>query len=380
MILRRLGCAAALAMVGIGVAATPAVAAAPAADLNVATVTVPSEVAPGYAYNFRFIGGRVGSAGAGMDNKSVRMVLTVPAGTVYAGPGKATDADAGPCTQQGNKITCAVTKGGVYYNGYYPFAMNLRMPAAAPVGEKLSFSMAISANIAETNPANDSETFSVDSVPAVDLGITATEPVIEGTVATYKLVVRNHGTTPVRKFVLGETLAGYNMWYGQYAGDGAKCQSKIGGNECVVEHELAPGGDYELTRTVDVVKNSDLRGEQTISPYVYDVPTTYAWDRWVPTVVDAANNKAPFTIDFTEWRPAPASPSPSVTPSATASPTTPGGTAAPAPGDGGEGGGGEGGGLPITGAPTLVVASAGVALLVVGAGVLLLTRRRRTVG
>lgn len=212
--------------------------------------------------------------------------------------------------------------------------------------------------------------------------------------------IRNNGTKPVDGVVArftGET-AGLRI-----AGRYTNCVYRTNGDEswCRFDQELAPGTTYRVGAPVirtlaepdgdddrysylhlwftaddideagavvfeDGVMTPGTQGELKLEPAPATVAKRHTTDS------NGANNLAfgYVTIEKASASPSPApTVTPTATPTATATPATPGAR----PGTGGTGGGG----LAITGANTAAVVGIGALFLVLGAGALMLGRRRR---
>lgn len=332
-----------LALAGL---ATPAHA---AADLSVLISPQTTEVSPGQVQDI----GILVNANADVNPASVRAVVTLPEGVRWVSPGAPCGGDicpAGPCEAEGATVTCTVTNPAAIEERAYNFSIKVRFDA--PAGATLTIPVTATSEGEDATPANNTSQTEITVIRGTDIGLKVEKvsgPAGPRNVVKYTYVIHNYGpaTLPAVEFSeLTEPLA--------FGTDGftpttVSCISETSpAIQCAASKRLAPGQDFRATRTVSVPAGSKLWGQKVkVTAGVSDLPAGGA---------NSANNAVTFELDFTRG---PGSGSPSPT-----------GTAD----------GGSGGGLPTTGAPTLAIAATGVALLIAGAGALLLTRRRVRAG
>ncbi|WP_250037683.1 hypothetical protein [Paractinoplanes maris] len=372
MILRRLAGVLGLSLVLAGAAVTPAHAAEPVHS-GLGEIIAPAEFTQGYVWKIVLRAGAVtdGANSQPVDPSRLTVTLTIPAGVTYA-PGDGPSG--GSCEQTAGLLTCRPagpdSTDGI---GGYPFPVELTIGKDTPLGTKLPFRLHLDVEDGQDLwLPNNTRVWESTVAGSADMGVAVKDLVVADNAVTYTAVLHNYGPQTTTKFTYHEIFTVTN-WHGTGVGPGATCRFTAGKNQCTVRRALAPGQETEVKRTVPIPANSKWRGTKVaVDVEVYDSPSNFARG-WILNPVNPDNDKTSYVADLTGLTPAP---SPSPSPSATASPTPaqPGGTAAPAPGDGDGGGGG---GLPITGSAVGPVGLAGLALLVAGAGALLVARRRR---
>jgi len=369
VILRRIASVLGFAVVLTGVAATPAHA--EPVHSGVGAIIAPAEFPQGYLWKLTLRAGASTTGGDTLpiDPSRMTVTFTVPAGVTYA-PGEGDSS--GPCELADGVLTCTSTEqppaGSTYTELAFP--IELRVGQDTPIGTKLPFTLKLDVEGGQEDWPNDN-TRSWESTVAgsADMGIAVKDLAVAEEAVTYTVVLHNYGPQTTTKFTYHETFPVTN-WHGTGVGPGASCRFTAGKNQCTVRQALAPGQETEIKRTVPIAANSKWRGTKVpVELYVFDSPSNFAGSEWFVNTLNPDNDKTSYVADLTGLAP-PASPSPTPSPS----PTSTGGTAAPAPDDDNGGGGG----LPITGAATMPLLLGGVLLLVVGAGAVLLGRRRRS--
>jgi hypothetical protein len=359
VILRRIASVLGLALVLGGLAATPAHA--EPVFSSVGEILAPAEFPQGYLWKIVLRGA---AAGTGADPQPVeasrvRITLTVPDGVTYAaGQGQSS----GPCELADDVLTCRPTgNDAVDEFGWYVFPVELQIGQDTPLGTKLPFRLTLDVEDGQdTYPVDNTRVWESTVAGSADMGIAVKNLAVADDAVTYTVVLHNYGPQTTTKFTFHETFSVTN-WHGTGVGPGATCRFTAGKNQCTVRRALAPGQETEIRRTVPIPPTSKWRGTRVpVELYVFDSPSNFVRSSWIVNTLNPDNDKTSYVADLTGLHP-PASPSPTASPS-------PGGTAAPAPGGGG--------GLPITGSATVPLVLGGVLLLAVGAGAVLLGRRR----
>ncbi|MCO8269679.1 LPXTG cell wall anchor domain-containing protein [Actinoplanes sp. TRM 88003] len=362
MILRRIASVLGLAFVLAGAAVTPAQAAAEPVHSGLNEFNIPAEFPQGYVWkvNLRGFASTTGGDTSPLDPSRLSITLTIPAGVTYA-PG---DGDSsGPCEVVDSLLTCRHA-GPVPDGSFTPlnFPIELRVGEDTPLGTKLPFTLKMNVAGGEDDWTVDNTRTWVNTVAgSADMGIAVKDLAVAEDAVTYTVVLRNYGPQTTTKFTFHETFSVIN-WHGTGVGPGATCRFTSGKNQCTVRKALAPGQETEVKRTVPIAANSKWRGTKVpVELYVYDSPSNFAYSEWFLNPINEDNDKTSYVADLTGLNP-PAS-------------STPTPTASPTPGDGSGGGGG--GDLPITGAATMPLLAGGALLLLLGAGAVLVGRRRR---
>lgn len=288
------------------------------------------------------------------------------------------------CTSAGTVLTCDV--GTTNWAGLGLPNLIVQAKKGAEVGRSGKLTVTVSAEGLAPLVATPKMTVAEDVDLAVTVGRT---PVIgeRGQPVTVPIQVTNTGAKPVAG--AGVRIVGYDGL--QLAGSFTNCGYDRGDQEvhCRFDEVLEPGATYLLSApTLAVRKNAAndgknagylamlwsgddfdeagilsglTRGTSGVLKLVKAPATPAALSK--TTDSNLANNLAFGQVQIPKVAEPTASASASASPSASRS-------ANPAAG--------AGGGLPITGAPTAAVVSAGVGLLVLGAAAVLATRRRRS--
>ncbi|MBU2670381.1 DUF11 domain-containing protein [Actinoplanes bogorensis] len=340
---RRVVAVLALVLGLLGLSAGPALAKAPV-DLSASFNVVPWQVAAGYTADYYF---QAQTLSGPVDTSAVRVELELPEGVSFV---SLVDNNSGPCDPDGQTVTCTVTLTGS--PATWGWQAKVRFADDLATGTRLTFRLTVSGAGEESNPENNTAEYTSTVVGAAEMGLSAIEPT--GTIQPddpliFTLIVHNNGPAEIPEFGLSVKFLGIQYVGTKVEADGAVCREEIEAVNCQIDHPLAAGAQYRLKYTVPGWPN-DSRYPGGITRI--EATTTDYPDR---TVINAANDKVAFDVDFAK---VPASPSPT----ATTPPATPGS--------------GGGGSLPITGSSALPLAGAGLAFLLAGAGALIIGRRR----
>ena len=283
---------------------------------------------------------------SGADPATVKLVVELPEGVTYAGPGRV----AGPCEAAPATVTCLLTDPAAIADGQPAWNLDLAFADDLEAGAELPIKGTVSGGGEETGPENNTGTFLVTVIESSDVGITVVD--VEGpsgpqNVVKYTYVIHNYGPRALPGVGFADSQTPEQVFgTGGWAPSSVSCIAETSPVvQCGVGRSLAPGQEFRATRTALIRADSPLWGTKIkVRGSVSDTPAGGA---------DTSNNSVTFELDLTR------------TPGAGSPTTAP--TAAP----------GGGGGLPITGTATLPVAAAGLAILLAGVGAVLMTRRRR---
>ncbi|MDT0187071.1 hypothetical protein Q9S36_43490 [Microbacterium sp. ARD31] len=265
---------------GNNVASSTVTPAAPSADVTVATRTTTSPVVAGRPVQYVVTVGNDGPS----DAAGVTLGDQLPAGIT----GIAASTTAGSCTVSGSAVDCAL---GTIAAGRSVQVTIDGLLAAGATGT-LANSATATTTTADPAPGNDTGTSSVAIDTLADLAVTTSaDPVVDGNVATYTIVVTNNGPSTARSVKVTDPVPAPLTYVGATtdrgtcaaAGDPATVTCDVG--------DLAVGASATVTVQAQTPADGTARGTSNTatvtSPTNDPVPGNNSATHVLPTASQA---------------------------------------------------------------------------------------------